>query len=76
MDALPESLFHQGAVEGNTPNLAPFVESNQEMIARNDIDQGTVNILVSFALLKPAESVIIRVGQIPTRSRHKKVDRP
>ena len=31
---------------------------------QSDIDQGIVNIVIGFAPLKPAEFVVIRIGQM------------
>jgi phage tail sheath protein FI len=57
------SLFQQGAFQGRTPREAYFVKCDGETITQNDIDRGTVNIIVGFAPIKPAEFVIIKIQQ-------------
>jgi uncharacterized protein len=59
-----QSLFRQGAFQGNTPRTAYFVKCDSETTTQNDIDQGIVNIVVGFAPLKPAEFVIIQIQQM------------
>ncbi len=36
--------------------------------SQNDIDQGIVNIVVSFAPLKPAEFVVVKIAQLAGQS--------
>jgi len=62
--AFLQTLFRQGAFQGQTPREAYFVKCDKETTTQNDINQGIVNILVGFAPLKPAEFVIIRISQI------------
>ncbi len=62
--AFMHTLFRQGAFQGTTPREAYLVKCDHETTTQNDIDNGTVNILVGFAPLKPAEFVIIRIQQI------------
>jgi phage tail sheath protein FI len=62
--AFMQTLFRQGAFQGQTPRDAYFVKCDKETTTQNDINQGIVNILVGFAPLKPAEFVIIRISQI------------
>jgi uncharacterized protein len=68
--AFMQSLFRQGAFQGQTPREAYFVKCDRETTTQTDINLGIVNIVVGFAPLKPAEFVIIRIqqmaGQIPT----------
>jgi phage tail sheath protein FI len=68
--AFLQSLFRQGAFQGQTPREAYFVKCDRETTTQTDINLGIVNILVGFAPLKPAEFVIVRIqqmaGQIPT----------
>jgi len=59
-----QSLFIQGAFQGTTPTTAYFVKCDGETTTQNDIDQGTVNIVVGFAPLQPAEFVIIQIQQM------------
>ena len=67
--AFMQSLFRQGAFQGQSPREAYFVKCDKETTTQNDIDQGIVNILVGFAPLKPAEFVIIKISRSPARSR-------
>jgi phage tail sheath protein FI len=62
--AFMNSLFRQGAFQGQTPREAYFVKCDRETTTQNDIDRGIVNILVGFAPLKPAEFVVIKLQQI------------
>jgi len=62
--AFMQTLFRQGAFQGQTPREAYFVKCDKETTTQNDINLGIVNILVGFAPLKPAEFVIIRISQI------------
>ena len=64
-------LFQQGAFQGTTPKEAYFVKCDRDTITQNDIDQGSVNILVGFAPLKPAEFVILKF-HITTMTKEKK----
>jgi phage tail sheath protein FI len=54
-------LFRQGALQGSTPKDAYFVRCGRDTMTQNDIDNGVVNLLVGFAMLRPAEFVIIRI---------------
>jgi len=58
------SLFRQGAFQGQSPREAYFVKCDKDTTTQNDIDRGIVNILVGFAPLKPAEFVVIKLQQI------------
>jgi phage tail sheath protein FI len=62
--AFMQQLFRQGAFQGTTPRDAYFVKCDAETTTQDDIDRRTVNIVVGFAPLKPAEFVIIRLQQI------------
>jgi phage tail sheath protein FI len=62
--AFMQTLFRQGAFQGQTPREAYFVKCDKETTTQNDINLGIVNILVGFAPLKPAEFVIIKISQI------------
>lgn len=68
--AFMQSLFRQGAFQGQTAKEAYFVKCDAETTTQTDINLGIVNVVVGFAPLKPAEFVIIKIqqiaGQIPT----------
>ena len=62
--AFMNSLFRQGAFQGQSPREAYFVKCDKDTTTQNDIDRGIVNILVGFAPLKPAEFVVVKLQQI------------
>jgi phage tail sheath protein FI len=55
--------FRAGAFQGKTPTDAFFVKVDETTTTQADIDAGTVNILVGFAPLKPAEFVVLQLTQ-------------
>lgn len=57
------TLFRKQAFQGATPAEAFFVKCDGETTTQADIDAGTVNVLVGFAPLKPAEFVMVTVSQ-------------
>ncbi len=59
-----QTLFMQGAFQGQTPDQAYFVKCDSETTTQTDIDNGVVNILVGFAPLEPAEFVVIQIEQL------------
>jgi phage tail sheath protein FI len=59
-----QSLFRQGAFQGQTPAAAYFVQCDSSTTTAADISAGRVNILVGFAPLKPAEFVVISFQQM------------
>ena len=56
-------LWREGASQGGTPNQAYFVKCDRTTMTQNDIDEGKLNIVVGVATVRPAEFVIIRIGQ-------------
>ncbi|MBZ0299402.1 MAG: phage tail sheath subtilisin-like domain-containing protein [Anaerolineae bacterium] len=62
--AFMQTLFRQGAFQGQTPREAYFVKCDSETTTQDDINRGVVNLVVGFAPLKPAEFLIISVQQI------------
>jgi hypothetical protein len=61
------TLFRQGTFQGQTPAQAYFVKCDRATTTQADIDNGMVNIIVGFALLKPADFVTIRIQQIAAK---------
>jgi phage tail sheath protein FI len=55
--------FRAGAFQGRTASDAFFVKCDNQTTTQADIDAGTVNILVGFAPLKPAEFVVLKLTQ-------------
>jgi hypothetical protein len=64
MNAFMLGLFKQGAFQGTTPSDAFRVQCDSSTTSQADIDSGIVNIVVSFAPLKPAEFVVITIAQL------------
>jgi phage tail sheath protein FI len=64
INAFMLGLFKQGAFQGNTPSDAYKVQCDNQTTTQTDIDLGIVNIVVSFAPLKPAEFVVITIAQL------------
>jgi uncharacterized protein len=64
LGAFMQSLFRQGAFQGQSPRDAYFVKCDSETTTQTDINNGIVNIVVGFAPLKPAEFVILKIQQI------------
>jgi uncharacterized protein len=62
--AFMHSLFRQGAFQGKSPKDAYFVKCDGDTTTLDDINRGTVNIIVGFAPLKPAEFVVIKIQQM------------
>jgi phage tail sheath protein FI len=56
-------LFRQGALQGSTADEAYFVRCGNDTMTRDDIDNGRLNLVIGIAPLRPAEFVIIRIGQ-------------
>jgi hypothetical protein len=62
--AFLQSLFRQGAFQGQSAREAYFVKCDKDTTTQDDINRGVVNILVGFAPLKPAEFVVIQIAQM------------
>jgi phage tail sheath protein FI len=62
--AFMHNLFRQGAFQGATPREAYEVRCDATTTTQNDINLGIVNIVLSFAPLKPSEFVVLYVKQI------------
>lgn len=67
--AFLQDLFTRGALRGRTPGEAFFVRCDAGTTTQEDIDRGVVNVVVGFAPLRPAEFVIIQIGQAAGRPR-------
>jgi hypothetical protein len=55
--------WRSGALLGATPDQAFFVRCDRSTMSQYDLDQGRLICLVGIAPVKPAEFVILRVGQ-------------
>ena len=56
-------LFRQGAFQGAKQQEAYFVKCDEETTSPTDISDGVINIVIGFALFKPAEFLIIKIEQ-------------
>jgi phage tail sheath protein FI len=56
-------FWSKGGLRGATPQAAFFVKVDAENNPQSSIDNGYVNIEVGVALQRPAEFVIIKIGQ-------------
>lgn len=57
------SFWSQGGLSGTTPNAAYFVKCDTDNNPQTSIDNGYVNIQIGVALQRPAEYVVINIGQ-------------
>ena len=55
--------FQTGALLGDKPEKAYFVRCDRSTMTQNDLDNGRLVCLIGVAPLRPAEFVIIRIGQ-------------
>lgn len=56
-------LWRQGAMVGATPDQGFYVKCDEETNPRESVDEGRVTIEIGVAAVKPAEFVVIRIGQ-------------
>jgi Phage tail sheath protein FI len=56
-------VWRDGALMGATPEQAFFVKCDLTTMTQDDIDNGRLIMLIGVAPVKPAEFVIIRIGQ-------------
>ncbi len=62
------SEFLAGRLFGTSPSQAFFVRCDQTTMTANDIANGRLVCLIGVALLRPAEFVIFRIGQLTANS--------
>ncbi|HXH39809.1 MAG TPA: phage tail sheath subtilisin-like domain-containing protein [Thermoanaerobaculia bacterium] len=55
--------WQNGALLGDKPESAYFVKCDRSTMTQNDLDNGRLVCLVGVSALRPAEYVIIRIGQ-------------
>ena len=55
--------FQRGGLVGNKPEQAYWVRCDRTTMTQNDLDNGRLICLVGVAPLRPAEFVIVRIGQ-------------
>lgn len=56
-------VWRDGALQGATPEEAYFVKVDHTTMTQDDIDNGRLIMIIGVAAVKPAEFVIIRIGQ-------------
>jgi Bacteriophage tail sheath protein len=56
-------VWHDGALQGAKAEEAFFVKCDRTTMTQDDIDNGRLIMLIGVAPVKPAEFVIIRIGQ-------------
>jgi hypothetical protein len=59
--AFLNELFRAGAFQGRTEREAYFVKCGSDTTARQDLDTGSLNVVVAFAPLKPAEFIVLQI---------------
>ena len=57
------SFWSQGGLRGGTPQAAYFVKCDADNNPQTSIDNGEVHLEVGVALQRPAEFVVIKIGQ-------------
>ena len=62
-NAFLTAFWRQGGLSGTTPSAAFFVKCDSTLNPQTAIDNGYVNIQVGVALQRPAEYVVINIGQ-------------
>jgi phage tail sheath protein FI len=55
--------WRSGALQGAAVEQAFFVRCDRSTMTQNDLDNGRLNIVVGVALVRPAEFVVINIGQ-------------
>ena len=55
--------WRNGAMLGDRPDKAFFVKCDRTTMTQNDLDNGRLVCLIGVAPLRPAEFVIVRIGQ-------------
>lgn len=69
IDSFLNAEFAAGNLLGTSPADAYFVRCDRTTMTQNDIDNGRLICLIGVALLKPAEFVIFRIGQMTANAR-------
>ena len=69
IDSYLNAEFVAGNLLGTSPSDAYFVRCDRTTMTQNDLDNGRLICLVGVALLKPAEFVIFRIGQMTANAR-------
>ncbi len=68
IDSFLNNEFAQGNLLGTSAADSYFVRCDRTTMTQNDLDNGRLICLIGVALLKPAEFVIFRIGQMTASS--------
>ena len=63
VSAFLRTVWRDGALQGEKPEQAYFVQCDRSTMSQADIDNGRLIVRIGVAAVKPAEFVIFRVGQ-------------
>lgn len=63
LEGFLNNFWRQGGLRGAVPSAAFYVKCDAELNPQASIDSGLVNIEVGVALQRPAEFVVIKIGQ-------------
>lgn len=69
VESFMNGLYRVGAFAGETPRETYRVTCDATTTTQADVAAGTVNILVGFAPLKPAEFVVLSFQQLADQAR-------
>lgn len=69
VDSFLNNEFAEGNLLGSSPAEAYFVHCDRSTMTQYDLDNGRLICLIGVALLKPAEFVIFRIGQMTANAR-------
>jgi phage tail sheath protein FI len=64
IDSFLNNEFASGNLLGSSPSEAYFVRCDRTTMTQNDLDNGRMICVIGVSLLKPAEFVIFRIGQM------------
>ena len=63
VSAFLRTVWRDGALQGEKPEQAYFVQCDRSTMSQADIDNGKLIVRIGVAPVKPAEFVIFRIGQ-------------
>jgi phage tail sheath protein FI len=69
IDSFLNNEYANGNLLGTSPSQAYFVRCDRTTMTQNDLDNGILVCLIGVALLKPAEFVVFRIGQMTASAR-------
>jgi Bacteriophage tail sheath protein len=75
VEAFAAGLFRQGAFAGTKPEEAYFVKCGPDTISEEEAEHGSVNVVVGYAPMKPAEFVTLRLALTAAPPRHSRLRR-